>query len=154
ASDWNKPNGIKVIDKSMIPEILFPMSIRNVSGIGPKTAKRLNNIGICTIKDLFNLTEEFLIDFFGKHGSEIYKRIRGIDDRPVIVDSIRKSIGTETTFLDTTMDVDILLKYLEEFSIELTESLEKKNIQAKTVTLKLKDINFKTQTKGITLSNY
>lgn len=154
ASDWNKPNGIKVIDRSMIPEILLPMSIRSVSGIGPKSAKRLNNIGIYTIRDLFNLSEEFLLEFFGKHGLEIYKRIRGIDERAVIVDSVRKSIGTETTFLDTTVEVETLKDYLMKFSNELTESLEKKNIQAKTVTLKLKDINFKTQTKGITLSNY
>lgn len=154
ASDWNKPNGIKVIDKSMVPNILFPMSIRCVYGIGPKSAKRLNNIGINKIRDLYNLSEDFLINFFGKHGSEIYKRIRGIDEREVRVDCVRKSIGTETTFIETTANRDILKDYVYQFSNELKESLELKNLQAKTVTLKLKDIKFKTQTKGMTLSNY
>ena len=154
ASDWNKPDGIKIIDKSMVPGILLPLSISKVYGIGPKSAKRLNNIGIYKIKDLMNLSEEFLVSFFGTHGTEIFKRIRGIDDRQVEVNSIRKSIGTETTFIETTDDVEILKDYLSRFSKELVESLESKNMQAKTITLKLKDVKFKTNTKGITLSNY
>lgn len=154
ASDWNKPDGIKVINRLMVPEILFPLSVSNVHGIGPKSSKRLNDIGIYKIKDLMNLSEEFLESFFGKHGGEIYKRIRGIDDRRVTVDSRRKSIGTETTFIETTLDIDTLKIYLYEFSKEIEDSLNLKNLQAKTITLKLKDVKFKTQTKGITLSNY
>ncbi len=154
ASDWNKPDGIKIISRSMVPEVLLPLSISKVHGIGPKSVKRLNNIGIYKIKDLMNLSEEFLVNFFGIHGAEIFKRIRGIDERQVEVNSIRKSIGTETTFIETTSDRDILKKYLYQFSKELVRSLETKNMQAKTITLKLKDINFKTSTKGITLSNY
>ena len=76
-SDWNKPDGIKVINKSMVPEILLPLSVGEVHGIGPKSAKRLNNIGIYKIRDLMNLSEEFLVSFFGNHGTEIYERIRG-----------------------------------------------------------------------------
>lgn len=154
ASDWNKPNGIKAIYKRDIPEILLPLSINEVHGIGPKSAKRLNNIGIYKIKDLMNLSEEFLLNFFGTHGSEIYNRIRGIDDRPVVVNSIRKSIGTETTFIETISDRHILKEYLYQFSKELRDAINSKNIQAKTVTLKLKDVKFKTHTKCITLSNY
>lgn len=154
ASDWNKPDGIKVIDRSMVPAILLPLSISKVYGIGPKSAKRLNNIGIYKIKDLMNLSEEFLVSFFGSHGSEVFKRIRGIDERQVEVNSIRKSIGTETTFIETTDNREILSKYLSDFSKELSESLQTKSMQAKTITLKLKDVKFKTNTKGITLSNY
>lgn len=154
ASDWNKPNGVKIICKSDVPEILLPLSISQVHGIGPKSSKRLNNIGIYKIKDLMNLSEEFLLSFFGSHGTEIYNRIRGIDDRPVVVNSIRKSIGTETTFIEITTDRDTLKKYLYQFSKELKDSINSKNIQAKTVNLKLKDVKFKTHSKCITLSNY
>lgn len=154
ASDWNKPDGIKVIDKSMVPNILLPLPVNIVHGIGPKSAKRLNDICIYKIKDLMNLSEEFLVSFLGSHGTEIFQRIRGIDKRPVIVDSIRKSIGTEITFMETTIDRDTLKKYLYQFSLELIDSLNSENIQAKTVTLKLKDVKFKTHTRGLTLSNY
>ncbi len=154
ASDWNKPNGIKVIDRSMVPNILFPLKVGEVHGIGPKSAKRLNDIGIYKIQELMNLSEEFLVSFFGTQGTDIFKRIRGIDDRPVVVNSTRKSIGTETTFIETTNDRDTLNKYLYHFSKELVDSLNTKNIQAKTITLKLKDVKFKTHTKGITLSNH
>lgn len=154
ASDWNKPDGIKIIKSSMVPEILLPLSVGEVHGIGPKSVRRLNNIGIYKIKDLMNLSEEFLVSFFGNHGTEIYERIRGIDKRPVIVDSIRKSLGTETTFIETTDDRDTLKKYLYQFALELVDSLKSQNIQAKTITLKLKDVKFKCHTKGITLSNY
>lgn len=154
ASDWNKPDGIKVIDKSMIPGILLPLPVNTVHGIGPKSAKRLNDICIYKIGDLMNLSEEFLVNFFGSHGTEIFERIRGIDRRRVIVDSNRKSTGTEITFIETTADRDTLKKYLYQFSNELVDSLKGENIQAKTVTLKLKDVKFKTHTRGITLSNH
>lgn len=154
ASDWNKPDGIKLIDKSMVPGILLPLPVNMVHGIGPKSAKRLNDICIYKIKDLMNLSEEFLVSFFGTHGTEIFQRIRGIDKRPVTVDSTRKSTGTEITFMETTIDRDTLKKYLYQFSSELVDSLNSENIQAKTVTLKLKDVKFKTHTRGLTLSNY
>ena len=154
ASDWNKPDGIKVIDKSMIPGILLDLPVNKVHGIGPKSARRLNDICIYKIGDLMNLSEEFLVNFFGSHGTEIFQRIRGIDKRPVTVDSARKSIGTEITFMEPTDDRDTLKKYLYQFSNELIDSLNSENIQAKTVTLKLKSVEFKTHTRGITLSNH
>ncbi|SCG82608.1 DNA polymerase IV [Proteiniborus sp. DW1] len=154
ASDWNKPNGLKVITENMIPDILLPLPVKSVYGIGPKSAKKLNNIGIYTIEDLMRLSEEFLIEFFGKAGSEIYNRIRGIDYRKVNTTRERKSLGTETTFSDYTKDKDVLKSYLHDFSLELESALENRSIQGKTITLKIKDVNFKTRTKSKTLNNY
>jgi len=154
ASDWNKPNGIKVITKDMIPKILLPLPITSVYGIGKQSAKRLNNIGIYTIEDLIRLSEDFLIDFLGKMGSEIYKRIRGIDTRKVTVTRERKSIGTETTLSSSTKDINLIKKYLYNFSIELEASLKNKNIRTKTVTVKIKDTDFKIHTKSRTLNDY
>ena len=74
ASDWNKPNGLKVITRDMIPDILLPLPVKSVYGIGKKSADKLNNIGIFTIEDLMRLSEDFLIDMFGKTGNEIYYR--------------------------------------------------------------------------------
>lgn len=78
ASDWNKPNGIKVIDKDMIPKILLPLSISKIYGLGKKSVQRLNNMGIYIIKDLYPLNKEFFLEYLGKSGLDIYERIRGI----------------------------------------------------------------------------
>lgn len=154
ASDWNKPNGMKIITEDMVPDILLPLPVKSVHGIGNKSAQRLNNIGIYTVKDLMNLSEEFLIEFFGKFGREIYNRIRGIDLRKVTVDRKRKSIGTERTFTNHTKDKEILKEYLHRFSKELESSLNSRNVHAKTITIKIKDVNFRTHTKSKTLINY
>ncbi|MFY9214883.1 MAG: DNA polymerase IV [Tissierellaceae bacterium] len=153
ASDWDKPNGMTIISQDMVPEILLPLSINKVHGIGPKSSERLNNIGIYTIRDLLTLSEDFLVDFFGKHGSEIYNRIRGIDSRPVNTDRERKSLGTETTFSEETNDKEVLKSYILDFSHEIEASLNKNRIQGKTVTLKVKYEDFKVRTRSKTLIN-
>lgn len=154
ASDWNKPNGMKIISHDMVPEILLALNVKKVHGIGPKSAERLNNIGIYTIEDLMGLSEEFLVDFFGKHGNEIYNRIRGIDNRPIDTERERKSLGTETTFDEDTDDKEILRSYLYEFSLDIESGLDKDNISGKTVTLKLKSEDFKLMTRSKTLTHY
>lgn len=153
ASDWNKPNGIKVITHDMIPEILLPLSVKSVHGIGPKSAERLNNIGIYTVEDLLNLSEDFLVELFGKWGNDIYNRIRGIDNRKIDTERERKSLGTETTFSKITKDKEILKSYLYDFSIEIADSLIANKIQGKTITLKVKYEDFKVKTKSKTLLN-
>ena len=97
ASDWNKPNGIKSIDKEMIPRILWPLSIGKVHGLGKQMERKLNNMAIFNIKELYDLDKEFLYEYFGKQGIEIYYRIRGMDNREVITTRERKSIGKEIT---------------------------------------------------------
>jgi len=154
ASDWNKPDGIKVITKDMIPEILLPLSVKSVYGIGNKSTKRLNNIGIFTIEDLMRLSEDFLVEFFGKYGSDIYNRIRGIDHRVVEVTRERKSIGSESTFSIDTKDIDVLKSYLKEFSKEISETLLYKGIQGRTLTVKIKDEFFNQRTRSKTLVSY
>lgn len=151
ASDWNKPNGIKIISRDMIPEILLPLPVKSVHGIGPKSAKKLNNIGIYTVKDLMELSEEFLIDLFGKSGREIYHRIRGIDNRKIEVDRERKSLGTETTFSQDTKDKKILKEYLYGFAEEISLGLQQKELYGRTVTLKIKYDNFRVITRSRTL---
>ena len=154
ATDWNKPNGIKVITKDMIPEILLPLKVKSVYGIGKKSAKRLNDIGIFTVEDLMRLSEEFLLEMFGKMGSEIYDRIRGIDNRKVETSRERKSIGSETTFEEDIIDKDILKTYLLDFSEEISQILLHKGLQGRTITIKTKDDEFVQHTKSKTLANH
>ncbi|WFA08928.1 DNA polymerase IV [Tissierella sp. Yu-01] len=154
ASDWNKPNGIKIITSDMVPEILFPLPVKSVYGIGKKSAKKLNDIGIFTVDDLIRLSEEFLIELFGKSGGEIFDRIRGIDHRKVDTSRERKSIGSETTFNGVTNDMEILKSYLREFAYEIAQAMKDKGVQGRTITVKIKDENFVQHTKSKTINSY
>lgn len=154
ASDWNKPNGIMVIDKNMVPDILMPLSISKVFGIGKKSVEKLNNMGIFTIEDLFQLSEEYLKEIMGKMGQEIYHRIRGIDNRKVEPVRERKSVGKERTLKINTMDKEDLLVYIKEFSQEVSSILKSKDWSGKTVTLKYKTGEFETHTRSRTLNDY
>ncbi len=154
ASDWNKPNGLKVITKEMIPNILFPLPISKIYGLGKKSVKRLNNMGLFTVKDLYDLPIEFFINYMGKQGVEIYERIRGIDKREVSAYRERKSVGKETTLKTNTDDKEELKTYLNVFAKNISFILNNKNIQGKTVTLKYKTESFENHTRSKTLSNY
>jgi DNA polymerase-4 len=154
ASDWNKPNGLKVITKEMLPYILFPLKIEKVYGLGKKSTKRLNDIGIFKVEELYKLPQELLVEYFGKFGIEIYERIRGIDKREVCIIRERKSIGRETTLKEDTKNKDILKKYIFEFAEDVANTLQNKNVSGKTVTLKIKTASFINHTKSKTLQHY
>ncbi len=98
ASDWNKPNGIKVV----IPEdeIIFinQLSIRKLHGVGKVLASKLESMDIFNCKELRNVPLEILVKRFGKMGKYLFDLCRGIDERQVSSNSLRKSVSVETTF--------------------------------------------------------
>lgn len=149
ASDWNKPRGIKIITKDEVPDILMDLDIRKIHGIGKKSEDKLRNLGIDKVCDLYNLEEDFLINLFGKSGEDIYKRIRGIDDREVQTKIKRKSLGTENTFFPTD-NRRVLENYINIFSVEVSQDLIKRNLLGFTLTIKLKNDKFKIRTKSRT----
>lgn len=154
ASDWNKPNGIMEIREDMIPDILLPLSISKIYGLGKKSVGKLNNMGIFTIEDLYLLPKEFFYSYLGKSGVDIYNRIRGIDNREVKASRERKSVGKERTLKFNTSDKDELLVYLKGFSEEISIILASKNMMGKTVTLKYKTCEFENHTRSKTLNKY
>lgn len=151
ASDWNKPRGIKEISEDQVPEILLDLPIKKVHGLGSHGVEKLEKIGIYNINDLMKLDLEFLTDLFGKHGKYIYYVIRGVDNRKVSPIRERKSLGRERTFKENTNDISVLKKYLYEISEKIEEDLSSKNLQGKTVNLKLKNADFKTYSRAFTL---
>lgn len=154
ASDWNKPNGLTIIRENMMPQILFPLPISKVYGLGKKSVKKLNDIGVFSIEELYKLPKDILIEFFGKYGIEIYDRIRGIDNRTVQILRQTKSIGRENTLKRDTDDKDELKEYLKTFSLSLSKQLINKGFSAKTVVLKTKTSAFENHTRSKTLSSY
>ena len=154
ASDWNKPNGIMIITEDMIPEILKPLPISKIYGLGQKSVRRLNNMGLFKIEDLYIHPKEFFVEYFGKYGIDIYNRIRGSDDRVVTPNRDRKSYGKETTLKFDTDDKDELSNYLKSFSTQISSYLEEKNIFIKTITVKYKTSSFINHTRSKTLTHY
>ena len=151
ASDWKKPHGITEITKEDLDKILPDIPVRKVHGIGRKTSEKLAKIGISKVADLLRLDEEYLVYNFGKQGSYIYNVIRGIDDRKVNPQRKRKSIGKERTLKANTDDKILLYSYLKKISSLIEDEMNIKDIQAKTVNIKIKDEYFNTHTKAITL---
>lgn len=154
ASDWNKPNGLKIITEDMMPNILFPLPISKVYGLGNKSTKKLNDIGIFTVEELYKLPQEFLVEYFGKMGIEIYERIRGLDRRAVTVNRERKSIGKETTLRVDTENKDELKEYLKHFSKVIVSHLKEKNLSCNNITVKIKTATFENHTRSKTLIYY
>ncbi|MGN0026380.1 MAG: DNA polymerase IV [Clostridium sp.] len=154
ASDWNKPNGIKIITKDMVPEILLPFPVSKIYGLGKKSAEKLNNMGIFLVKDLYDMPKEFYIEYLGKYGLEIYDRIRGIDNREVEAQRDRKSYGREKTLKIDTKEKEDLLEYLYDFSKEISNQLIRENIEGKTITVKYKTEDFQSHTRSKTLNFY
>lgn len=151
ASDWKKPDGFFWIKEEDIPDLLFPLPISKVHGIGSRSEDRLHRMGIRTVEDLYQLDQDFLQDHFHKAGLQWYRRIRGIDPRPVEVNSRRKSLGTEETFHDPITKREDILAILKAQCQELEEESLKKGIQGATVSIKLKTKDFKVYTRSKTL---
>lgn len=152
ASDWDKPDGLFEIKKDDIPQLLEPLSILKVHGLGKKTAARLNRIGIFTIEDLLKYSLPSLEPILGQlWAREIYDRIRGIDDRPVITTRERKSYGRETTFTKDIKDKEFIKKVLNVFAREIVDDLKSNHKAIRTVTIKIKFEDFHQITRSHSL---
>lgn len=150
ASGQNKPNGQFVIPPQAGPAFMEALPIGKFHGVGPATEARMKRLGIETGADLKARTLAFLQDHFGKSGPYYYWLSRGIDDRPVRPHRERKSVGAEDTFLEdiTTLPAakDGLLPLIE----KVWRHCAKHQLQARTVTLKVKFTDFQLITRSRT----
>lgn len=151
ASDHNKPDGLYVITPKMGPLFVEALPVGKFHGIGPATAAKMQKLGIHTGADLRAQSLEFLQRHFGKAGHHYYWISRGVDERPVRPDRIRKSVGAENTF-----QTDLFA--LEEARTELLPIVAKvwrycdgHGIRGRTVTLKVKYADFRIITRSRTL---
>lgn len=103
ASDWQKPNGQFAILPSEVDEFVSTLNVRKIPGVGPKSAEKLNNLGLHTCQHIKVLPLEWLIKRFGKFGKLLHDRANGIDHRSLSSDYQRKSISIERTFVQ---DID------------------------------------------------
>jgi DNA polymerase IV len=112
ASDWNKPDGQFVIRPHEIDQFVRQLPVKKIYGVGKVTAARLNSMGIQTCEDLHAWTVEALTTQFGSFGRRLHELSRGIDQRDVKVESLRKSLSVETTYVTDLSDFETCLREL------------------------------------------
>lgn len=153
ASDLSKPDGFRVIEAHEVREILDPLPVSKIYGVGPRTALRLESMGVSTIGDLARRSREEVARAFGATGVWIHDLAHGIDPRRVTPRREEKSHGMERTFPEDLSDREELRRFLLEFCEEVAFGLRDKGLRGRTVTLKIRYANFTTLTRTRTLDN-
>jgi DNA polymerase-4 len=150
ASDHRKPDGLFVITPSMGPAFVETLPVGKFHGVGPATTRKMNSLGIETGLDLKARTLPFLQRHFGKAGSYYYWIARGVDERPVRADRIRKSIGAENTFFEDIFTFEAARAALKPIVAKVWRHCETTRIRGRTVTLKVKFADFHQITRSHT----
>ena len=150
ASDQRKPDGLCTIHPSRAQDFIDKLRIEKFWLVGPKTAETMHKMGIYTGADLRAVSLKHLTDVFGKMGPVFYNFARGIDDRPVVVDWERKSMGCEHTFERDISDTAEVEARLINAVNELVRRLEKYDFEGRTLTLKVKFHDFRQITRSVT----
>jgi len=126
ASEMNKPNGQLEVTPEQVPEFMDKLPVRKIWGIGEKTERKLEELGVKTCGELQCLSRPSLVDHFGKFGIELYDLCRGLDQRPVEPDRPRKSLSTEETFSIDLTTLEQCEEKLEELFQEMMADLAQK----------------------------
>ena len=151
ASDQNKPDGICVIRPGQGAAFVQSLPIRRFHGVGPKGAEKMARLGISTGADLAAKDLAWLRAHFGSMADYLYRAARGIDLRPVRANRIRKSVGGERTFSDDISSGPALRETLENIIEIVWESIERTQARGRTITLKMKYIDFQIMTRAKSL---
>lgn len=141
-----KPNGEIQVEAPRVKPFLAPLSIRKIPMIGAKTYQTLRSMGVANIQTLSLIPPEMMDKLMGKNGIDIWKKANGIDSNPVVPYSERKSISTETTFEQDSIDVTRMREILSSMIEKIAFSLRKKEKLAGCITVKIRYANFDTHT--------
>jgi DNA polymerase-4/DNA polymerase IV (DinB-like DNA polymerase) len=137
ASEEMKPNGFYEIPTSeALRNLIIDRNVRVVYGVGAKTAKELERIGITTVRQIYE-SREAVISLLGNHGNQIVELADGIDDRRVTPYTEQKSLGSEHTFQENIGDFDYLKDVLLLIAKNLSFEIRLKEIYCRTITLKI-----------------
>jgi len=152
ATDDAKPDGRKEILHGLEKDYLAPLKIQRMPGIGEKTSVLLLQMGVSTIKILSEIPVPMMHNLLGKNGIDLSRKANGIDPSPIIPYSEQKSIGTEETFMQDTIDMQFLNSELIRMTERLTFQLRKQERLTGCVTVKLRYANFDTVSKQMVIS--
>lgn len=157
ASEFQKPNGISIVFPDDVQTKIWPLPVRKINGIGPKSDAKLQRLHVHTIGELAAQPREWLIDNFGQAtGAWMHDAAWGRDDRPVVTESEPVSMSRETTFerdLHVRRDRAELSGILQRLCEQLAADLQRKGYEARTIGIKLRFEDFRTVTRDITLAD-
>lgn len=148
----SKPVGRLDIPAQNIKPFLNPLSVRKIPMVGDVTFQLLSRVGIRTIRTLADMPVLVLQQMIGKNGGELWKKANGIDLTPVVPYAERKSLGTEHTFTNDTMDIFELKRLISGMAESLAYQLRQEKWLTSTVVLKIRYANFDTETKQCKIS--
>lgn len=153
ASDLEKPDGLTVLRRADVPDRVWPLSVRKLHGVGPRTGERLAALGIHTVGELAAADPAALGEVFSeRHCNALRRAAHGEDDRTVSRHRPRKSIGRETTFQQDCRSTGKLAWHADAMLLdELVPRLAERGIAARTVTIKLRYRDFVTNTRSVSL---
>jgi DNA polymerase IV len=152
ASDHRKPNGQYVITPEMGPAFVENLPVGKFHGIGPATSAKMNSLGLYTGLDMRNQSLEFMRANFGKAGAHYYWISRGVDNREVRADRIRKSVGAENTFPSDLTDFEAMVSELQPLIEKVWRHCEGTGNRGRTVTLKVKFADFELISRSRTVA--
>ncbi|TQR19666.1 DNA polymerase IV [Psychrobacillus vulpis] len=155
ASNMKKPMGITVLRKREVEEKLWPLPVIEMHGVGGSTAKKLAEFDIHTIGDLANATPGILREKLGKIGIRLSERANGIDNRVVDPESVfdTKSVGNSTTLPYDETNIEEIEKVFRRLSKKVASRLDAKNLAGRSITIHIRDVNWKNKTRSKTVSN-
>ena len=156
ASDMKKPMGITILTRSNLKELMWPLDIKNMFGIGKKTQPRLREVGIMTIGDIANYNNyNKLRQIIGKNALLLYRRANGIDNR--VVDTKQnelKSVGNSITLPYDTLDEIILLDTLKQLARQVSMRAAKRNLISNSISITIKYTRFESVNRQTTINSY
>lgn len=153
ASELNKPNGEFLVQPGTERQILEPLPITALPGVGPATAQRLHHVGVARIRDVLSFSLDELQNLLGEAaGHSVYEKARAQDDRPVIAGRDNKSISIEDTFHHDIRDREELLRIIDRLCARLSLRLTNKKLAGRTITLKVRHRDFTSATRSLTLA--
>ncbi|MCF6180343.1 MAG: DNA polymerase IV [Geopsychrobacter sp.] len=151
ASDVHKPNGLTLVTPEQAADFIAALPVRRFHGVGRVTEQKMQRLGILTGADLLRCRLEDLQRSFGSSGLYYYQIARGIDERPVEPNRIRKSLGKEITLAEDLADLSQILTILGRQAEQLSSLLQQMESAAHCLTLKVRYGDFETLTRSRTL---
>jgi len=152
ASDLQKPDGLTVLSHEDVEERIWPLPVRKLWGVGPKTEGYLKGMAILTIGDLAKTPFDTLVGHFGpSYGKYLHQASHGIDDTPLTTHWEPKSVSREITFQKDLDRWQAIAKALAELAADVVDDIKARGYKGKNVTVKIRFSDFQTQTRACTL---
>lgn len=155
ASELDKPDGLTIVTHAELRTHIWPLPVRSINGIGPKSGAKLAALGVHTIGQLAACERGWLVEHFGRsHGRWLHEAAHGIDDRPVVTHSEPVSMSRETTFerdLHARHDREELSAIFTRLAEQVAADLQRKGYEGRTIGIKLRYADFRIVTRDTTV---